>query len=415
MALTLLLALALSLLPAAGDGPDLTRAGGAVTALAPGAPNLSARSAVLMDVASGMFLYSKNEDERLFPASITKVLTALVVVRHASPDQVITVGASAAGAPGSSADLVAGDRLSVRDLLYGLLLVSGNDAATALAQGLAGSTSAFAGWMNATARSLGATGSHFTNPHGMPDPGHYTTARDMAKIARAALQNAMIAQMVGTKQYTAHAANGRAYVFVNENKLLGQNGVNGVKTGYTTEAGHTYVASATEGGRRLLAVFLADTKSGKYQDALALFTWGFTLYRARAVLAPGQEAGQVQVAGGERFYAPLVAAAPSGVRVRATPWDRVSLVAIAPEVLPAPLARGARVGSLEVRVNGRTVAVYPLLAGVGVPAGRPPGLRAASGGQETDGAGFIRRAWIWLSRLWGARPPRPEMLGSGSP
>lgn len=368
------------------------RAWGPPVAEAAGPPEVTAEAAVLLDAESGRVLYQKHANERLEPASITKIVTALVALRHGNPEQVLTVDRASAAAPGSSAGLVPGERLTLRELLYALLLVSGNDAAETIARGLGGSIDTFAAWMNQAARDAGAAHSHFTNPHGLPDPAHETTALDMALITRAALQSPLIAKIVATREASIGGRGGPVHRYVNENKLLGRDGVDGVKTGYTTSAGHTYVASATRDGRRLIVVVLGDSKQGKYDDAMRLFDWGFAQFQPRRLLAPGQEVGQVQVVGGTRYYTPLVVPAAAGVTVRAAPWDTVAIRTEAVTVMRAPVPRGLRVGTLTVYVGGRRVASYPMLVGVQVP-------RAAATPVAGAGPAWWHWAWDWVRRL----------------
>ncbi|MDI3270298.1 MAG: hypothetical protein QJR00_06305, partial [Bacillota bacterium] len=251
-----------------------------------------------------------------------------------------------------------GEKRSVEELLGSLLLVSGNDAASALALGLAGSEETFAQWMNQEARKLGATHSRFSNPHGLPDPHHITTARDMALIARAFWQNPLLRRIAATPKIQVGD-----HLWVNENKLLGQGGVDGMKTGYTQAAGHTYVASATYRGRHLLVVLLKDTKDGKYQDAQNLFRWGWTHYRDELLLPSGAQAAQVQVRGGLRPFVPLTPASSAGIRTFLAPFDRVTFrVEGVPSWIEAPIEKGETLGTLEVWVNGRLLASYPLVA-----------------------------------------------------
>jgi D-alanyl-D-alanine carboxypeptidase (penicillin-binding protein 5/6) len=363
-----------------------------VFAAAPDAPPVQAKSAVLIDAAGGRVLYAKAAGRRVYPASVTKILTAYVVLRRAlAPgggglDAEVTVSPRAAATEGSSAYLRAGDRVTVRDLLYGLMLVSGNDAAEALAEHVAGSTAAFAALLNRTAVELGCTGTHFTNPSGLPDADHYTTPLDLARMARAALALPPFARIVATKSYTAHPG-GRVQVYTNENRLLGRDGVDGVKTGYTTQAGQTYVASATRGDLRLVAVVLGSSRWGKYEDAERLLDWGFAHFRAAALPPPGRVAGQVQVRGGSAFFVDLVLPSTAPVAVAVLPSERVEVTAAAPKVVEPPVAQGQVLGTLSEWVGGRLYARWPLLAAASVqaagaaPVGAPgkPGAGLAGG------------------------------------
>ena len=197
------------------------------------APNDSAHSAVLVDAATGRVLYEKNADACSLIASTTKIMTALIICEQCDLQDIVTVPAEAVGVEGSSLALTAGEKLTVEALLYGMMLRSGNDAAAALAIYSAGSIPAFAEKMNRRAAELGLRGTHFENPHGLDADTHYSTARDLARLACAALKNADLRRIVGTKTITV---GGRA--LTNHNKLLWRYpGATGVKTGYTKKPG----------------------------------------------------------------------------------------------------------------------------------------------------------------------------------
>ena len=227
----------------------------------------------VVEVTSGRLLFAENGDTELPPASTTKILTALIIVEDCDLDTVIEVPKEAAGTEGSSVYLEAGEKLTVRDLLYGLMLRSGNDCAVTLALHHSGSISAFAEHMNERAAELGAKHSHFANPHGLPAEGHYTTAHDLALIAAAAVRNETFSEIVGTEKYTAPDGGcGYARVWQNKNKMLySYEGADGVKTGYTKEAGRCLVTSATRGGMRLVSAVLNSPsmyeRSGELLDA----------------------------------------------------------------------------------------------------------------------------------------------------
>ena len=255
------------------------------------AVEVSATACVLMDADTGQVLYEKNGDKRMLIASTTKLMTALVALELGEPSQVITVTA-AHMAEGSSMYLRPGERLTLEELLYGLLLCSGNDAALALTE-CAGGTAPFVERMNEKAAALGMRNSHFANPNGLDDEAHYSTAYDMALLGcaavneptlrrtastrtaviggRACLENEYLAQMVSTRTITLE---GRT--FTNHNKLLSRlDGCVGLKTGYTKAAGRTLVSCAEQAGHRLVAVTLRD--GDDWNDHEALYRWGFLL------------------------------------------------------------------------------------------------------------------------------------------
>lgn len=367
----------------------------AAAAQDPVPPAITAEAGCLVDVASGRVLYDKGSGRRLPPASTAKILTALVVLERGRLDERITVSPAAAAAEGSSMYLRPGMTLTAEDLLYGLLLESGNDAALALAEGVAGSVEAFAGLMNERARAAGAGGSRFLNPSGLPAAGQYTTACDLALIARAALRNQAFARMVATRSRTVTLPGGEARRLINHNWLLGEKGIDGVKTGYTTEAAHTYVASATRDGWRLVAAVLRDTKEGKWRDARDLLDFGFAAYRPVRLLEDGRPPVSVPVAGGRAGAVPLVAG-PVTVPLRADGTESAYVRVEAPRQLHPPVRLGQRVGRLRVMVNSHPLNAVPLraareVAPEGSAAPRPRG-EARRGLLDTLAAAL---GWLW--------------------
>lgn len=263
------------------------------------APN-DAKSAVLIDADTGKVLYAKNECARSAIASTTKIMTALIVLENTPLSREFTVPAEACGIEGSSMGLRAGETLSVRTLLYGLMLQSGNDAALALALCAAGETETFVARMNEKARALGLGQTHFANPHGLDDPENYSTALDLARLAAHALKNDEFLRIVSTSEITLE---GRT--MKNHNRLLRTlDGAIGVKTGYTKSAGRILVSAAQRGGRRLIAVTLCD--GNDWRDHARLYDEGFAAYAQKRVLARGQTVAEVALLDGTS--APVCAA-----------------------------------------------------------------------------------------------------------
>lgn len=207
-------------------------------------------------------IYEKNCDEKTYPASTTKIMTAMLVIEtleqlHSPIEQEVTVPDCAVGAEGSSIYLKKGEKISIEDLLYGMMLRSGNDAALALAAIIGGDVDTFVGRMNARAAELGCTNTHFMNPNGLFDENHYTTARDMARITAAAMQNETFRKIAATSEYTAHRSGSDYLYFYNKNKTVHQyDGGNGVKIGYTKKSGRTLVASAEREGETVICVVM---------------------------------------------------------------------------------------------------------------------------------------------------------------
>jgi serine-type D-Ala-D-Ala carboxypeptidase (penicillin-binding protein 5/6) len=237
--------------------------------------SLAAQSAALVDSYSGEFLYTKNPDAKEYPASSTKILTALIVIEAGNLDQIVTVAPEDIKVEPSSLDLKPGQQFTRRQLLFGMLLKSANDVAMCLARDNAGSVPAFAEKMNLRAAELGATSSHFVNPHGLHDPNHYTTAHDLVLIARAAMQQPLFRQIVSTIYYTWRTPTGQVEELRNHNRLLRHfAGCNGLKTGYTRPAQQVLVSSALRGGHEVISVVLHTDKPGIWVDSKTLLTYG---------------------------------------------------------------------------------------------------------------------------------------------
>ena len=242
------------------------------------APSVSAEGAVLVVGSSGRVLYEKNSDKRLYPASTTKIMTALVTLETLDelglgPDSKVIVPVEAAGVEGSSLYLKAGEKLSLEELLYGLMLQSGNDSAEAIAVCVGGTRETFVEKMNLKAEQLGCSGTHFVNPSGLFDENHYTTAGDLAIIAAEAMKREDFREIVGAQKWASEETDRS---FVNKNKtVFNYEGGNGVKIGFTKKSGRTLVASAEREGKELIAVVLRD--GNWFNDAYALMDYGFEI------------------------------------------------------------------------------------------------------------------------------------------
>lgn len=323
---------------------------------------VSARHAALYEPVTDTFLYDKNGDDRAPMASTTKVMTALVVLENADLDCIVTIPPEACGIEGSSIYMKAGERLTVRELLYALLLQSANDAAAALALTVSGSIEAFATLMNERAQTLALTNTHFVNPHGLDDPAHYTSAKDLARITAAAMDIQEFRDMVGTVKYTIPSGNdGSTRVLFNHNRLLRLYGdAVGVKTGFTKKSGRCLVGAACRDGLTLISVTLDAPND--WNDHIRLFDYGYTkmenrlLFPSRSFsyalpLTDGSDAIQLCTNPEEvRAILPKDAAAPE---------LRVNL----PHFLVRRQQEGAVVGSIQYYYNGKPIAEVPLVIG----------------------------------------------------
>jgi D-alanyl-D-alanine carboxypeptidase (penicillin-binding protein 5/6) len=251
---------------------------------AQGGPSVTAQAAILMDTESGRILYEKNSNAQLRVASITKIMTALIAIENGNLKKMVTTSKNAYGVEGSSIYLRLGEKLSLEDMIYGLMLRSGNDAAVAIAEHIGGSLEGFVFLMNKKAEELGMTKTVFSNPHGLDDhEEHYSSARDMAVLTAYAMKNEDFAKIVGTKRKTA-PLEGEKWdrIWHNKNRMLAKYPyADGVKTGYTKRAKRTLVSSATKDGHRLVAVTLNGPDD--WNDHIHMFEYGFTNFKQKAL------------------------------------------------------------------------------------------------------------------------------------
>ena len=247
-----------------------------VTAL----PKTNSRRYIVYDRISKSMIIGKNEDVKSAMASTTKIMTSIVILEKADLDEMVTVSAKAGGTGGSRLGLKKGDKASVKNLLYGLMLRSGNDAAVALAEHVGGSVKEFAELMNEKASELGLTNTHFVTPHGLDDANHYTTALELAKLTDYAMNNETFSKIVGTKSITIYI-NNQPRQINNTNELLGAlNGVVGVKTGFTNNAGRCLVTETKRNNMDIITIVLgADTKKDRTKDSVNLIEYTFSKYK----------------------------------------------------------------------------------------------------------------------------------------
>lgn len=318
------------------------------------AVDVSARSAVLLDGDSGQVLYEKNADQKSLIASTTKIMTALVTLEHGNVQDVVVVPAAAAGIEGSSMYLKAGEQLTVEQLLYGMMLQSGNDAAAALALHIGGSIEGFAEMMNEKARDLGLRNAHFANPNGLDNEGNYASARDLGRLAAAAMRNDAFRQIVSTKSYRC----GERYL-TNHNKLLWQyQGAVGVKTGFTKKAGRILVGSAERDGRRLISVTI--NAPNDWRDHKAMLDYGFSLYRPQTMVYENQALGTVPVISGEKSEVMVLAGGE--VSSMALPGEEAQVLLYPVDFVYGPVEKGQVLGTAAVLLGERTIGEIPLIA-----------------------------------------------------
>lgn len=323
-------------------------------------PRINARSACVIDFDTGTILYEKNAYVKRPMASTTKIITAILAIENCPLDAWVPISGQAAGMGGSVMGLKAGTTVRMKDLLYGLLLCSGNDAAVAIAEYCAGSTQEFANMMNEKAREIGAYETHFINPHGLDAEDHYTTAYDLAKIARYALQNPIFNKIVQTREYSY---DGRTLRNTNEMLELYE-GADGVKTGYTGLAGRCLVTSATRNNIRLISVVLfCDSKSQRSQSSMKILDYAFENYGYVQLLQKGSIMGEVPVTRGRnRESIPAGVASSVKAMMKREERDMLSTKVSLPAELPAPVRKGSILGTVSVYKGDQIIGESSLIA-----------------------------------------------------
>ena len=351
---------------------------------------VSAQSAVLIDADSGQVLYQKNANERLPMASTTKIMTALCAVELADVGDVITVDARAVGIEGSSAFLQKGEKLTLLQLLYALLLQSANDAAAAIAIGTAGSMEAFANEMNRKADELGLVDTHFDNPHGLDSEEHYTTATELALIARAALNHPTLRAICATRSITIPGTNeGEVRTLVNHNKMLrSYEGAIGVKTGFTKRSGRCLVSAAEREGLTLIAVTLSAPDD--WNDHTRMLDAGFAAYEQVSLCGEDGFETLLPVTGGREQY--VLVRNETNVTVT-LPRSRGAMLCTVelPRFVFADIKTDEQMGQLVFRCDidgdgqAELLATVPLTALYAVPKREKPGP--------------WKRFWAWIDRI----------------
>ncbi|MEN6412249.1 MAG: D-alanyl-D-alanine carboxypeptidase family protein [Veillonellales bacterium] len=325
------------------------------------APDVTAKAAIVMEASTGKVLYEKNGEERHYPASTTKMMTLILALENGSMDDVVTVSDNAANTEGSSMELAAGEQLKLRDLLYGIALVSGNDATVAVAEHLSGSVENFARLMTQKAHAIGAVNTNFVNSSGLPDPNHYSTAHDLARIAAYGYKNPAFAEIVGCRHQTV-SREGWTQELYNENKMLrNYQGGNGVKTGYTIAAGRCLVSGAKRGNVQLIAVVL--NSPDMWEDSTALLDFGFSQVQAFDVFHEGDVLKTVKVTHGKKDFINLVAGENLSVPLF-SPNDRSRFQTVfeVPDTIQAPVTQGQKVGIAKVLYQNKEVGRVNLVA-----------------------------------------------------
>ncbi len=347
-------------------------------------PQPLAQAALLMDSDTGQILYQKNIDRKMYPASTTKIMTTLLALENSSLDNPVTVSRRAAEIGGSRIGLQPDEQVLMKNLLYILMLSSANDAAIAIAEHVGGSVENFAEMMNNRAKELGARNTHFVNPHGMPDKNHYTTARDLALISQKAMQNITFRRIVSTLTYKVERKKNMSKEllsqveklesiygpvqedFYNHNKLLGNgnysySGANGIKTGYTVDAGQCIVASAKREDREMIAVVLNTQGVNLWTDAAMLMDYGFDNFTSVELVKPQEMITDVVVKHGTK-NAVLETAGFFNYNFPVGEKQQVDRFVELDDNINAPLKEGDKLGELVLTADGQELGRVPLQA-----------------------------------------------------
>lgn len=320
----------------------------------------SAAAACVMEMETGRVLFAADPHTRLPMASTTKVMTALLALERGDLQDEVVCSPQAFGVPGTSIYLQAGERLTLEQMLLGLMLASGNDAAVAIAEHIGGSVEGFAAMMNARAAQIGAVNTRFVNPHGLPNDGHYTTAYDLALIAREAMRNEAFRRLASTQRASIPWA-GRTYdrQLHNKNRLLADYpGATGVKTGFTSKAGRCLVFGAQRDGMEIVGVVLGC--GNWFEEAARLMDGCFETYAMTRVLGPTISAGRIAVTDGERDSCGMCVMENLSVPLRS--GEAVQAVLDVPQSVRAPVYPGMHLGTVQLVANGQVYAQGEVVA-----------------------------------------------------
>lgn len=324
-------------------------------------PEITAKSAIVIEAMTGKVLYAKEADERRYPASTTKMMTLITALEYGKMDDIVTVSENAANTEGSSLWLSQGETLTMRDMLYGIMLVSGNDATVSVAEHISGSVDKFAKLMTEKAHLIGAANTNFTNSSGLPDPNHYSTAHDLARIAAYGYKNDEFRSIVSTKNIVI-PWQGKEHDrdLYNENRLLWlYDGANGVKTGYTDAAGRCLVSGAQRRGIQLVAVVLDSERM--WDDSMALLDYGFKQVNPMTVFRKGDVLKTVPVSNGEAKFVQLMTSADVIVPVTEEEKNQIHTVIDVEPKVGAPLDSGQKLGVARVYYKDKEIASVDLV------------------------------------------------------
>ncbi len=325
------------------------------------APSVSAKSAILIEASSGEVIFSKNADERLPMASTTKIMTALVALENCDVKKTVSVSAAAVGVEGSSVYLYPEEKLTLEDLLYAMLLESANDAAAAIAIEVGGSIEGFADMMNEKARALSLVDTHFENPHGLDGETHYTTARELAIIAREAYSNERFREIVSTYKKTIPLNETEGVrLLMNHNKLLkSYEGAVGIKTGFTKKSGRCLVSAAERDGLSFIAVTL--NAPDDWQDHKSMLDYGYSLLESRTLCERGEFSYLLPCVGGDADHIKLQNSERVTLILPRSSCEIECRIEL-PRFVYAPVSSGDEMGRLVFYLDGEEIAESRIIA-----------------------------------------------------
>ncbi|WP_416197942.1 MAG: serine-type D-Ala-D-Ala carboxypeptidase [Sporanaerobacter sp.] len=322
-------------------------------------PEIKAESAILMDAKSGRILYSFNPHEKLPMASTTKIMTALIAIEEGDMEDIVEIGKESVGIEGSSIYLYENEKISLKDLLYGLMLRSGNDASVAIGNYIGGDLKKFINMMNDKAKDIGAINTSFVNPNGLDAENHYTTAYDLALITREALKHEKFKEIVKTKIYIANRDKNN--YFYNKNKTLWQyEGGDGVKIGYTKRSGRCLVSSATREGMQIIAIVLND--GDWFNDCYKMLDYGFENYSSHIIYDIGQFVSNVKVINGELDFLPVVVDDLCVLPLKENEKEKIKISTKLPDEIQAPIKIGDKIGKISVYLDGELLYTSNLIS-----------------------------------------------------
>jgi len=375
-------------------------------------PDISAEAAILIDADTGRILYEKNIHKKMYPASTTKILTAIIAIERGNLDEKITVDKETPyEIQGSHIALEPDEVLTMRDLIYATLIESANDAAAVIGKTISGSTEEFAKLMNSKAKEIGAKNTSFTNANGLHDDNHTTTAYDLAMIAKYAMQNDLFKSIVSTYTYTIEPTNKKSVprYLKSENKLLygtekinvdgntvtvKYDGANGIKTGYTTQAQSCLVASAEKNGQKLISVVLKAKGNNVFIDTHKLLNYGFNNFSSVKLAFKNEFIDNIDVENGDKeMVTGIVASDVYGL----VPKERVNDIKkniILPEKISAPITKGQVIGKIEILLDGKVIETANIVSAMEI--NQKPTFDVASMGSKGS---LVKKWWVWLVLL----------------